>query len=337
MSSPRAIVALSEGEIADFFPGPLWKDLQTLLACPRGLPMPSAEPGDWERLWRETPPDILVSGWKTPPLSPDLRVGQPGGLRYVCHTAGTIRKLVPRELIERGLIVTNWGNAISLNVAEGALMMILMALRRASYWSVAMHREGAWKKPDTVTQSLIGRRVGIHGFGGISQALVPLLRQFTQDIQSFSPHVPNQFFIDAGVKRLHSLEELFTTSDVVIELAAAIPENHRIVTEELLRKIPEGGVFVNLGRGILVDEAALMRVAREGGLQIALDVYETEPLPSDSPLRGLPNVALFPHLAGPTPDRRCDSGAQALKNIEAYLKGKPMEAVVTLEVYDRST
>ena len=112
-------------------------------------------------------------------MSPDLRVGQQGGLRYVCHTAGTIRKLVPRELIERGLLVTNWGNSISANVAEGALMMILMALRRASHWSVAMHREGAWKTHDTVTHSLLGRRVGIHGFGGVSQALVPMLRQFT--------------------------------------------------------------------------------------------------------------------------------------------------------------
>ena len=149
--------------------------------------------------------------------------------------------------------------------------------------------------------------------------------------------MPDSLFEDANVTRVHSLEELFSTSDVLIELAAAIPENHHVITEELLRKIPDGGVFVNLGRGVLVDEAALMRVARDGKLQIALDVYETEPLPANSPLRGLPNVALFPHLAGLTRDRRCDSGALALKNIEAYLKGRPLDAVVDLEVYDRST
>ena len=200
-----------------------------------------------------------------------------------------------------------------------------------------MHREGAWKHPDIMTHSLIGRRVGIHGFGGISQALVPMLRPFTERIQSFSPHVPDQLFTDAGIARVHSLEQLFSTSDVIIELAAAIPENYHIVTEKLLRMIPDGGVFVNLGRGDLVDEAGLTRVAREGRLQIALDVFETEPLPADSPLRGLPNVALLPHLGGPTRDRRCDSGALAIKNIEAYLRGKPMEAVVNLEVYDRST
>ena len=337
MSSPRAIVALTDAEIADFFPGRLWEDLQPLLARPRRLTMPIEQSEDWDRLWHEAPPDILISGWKTPPLAHDLRVAQPGGLRYLCHVAGTVRKLVPRELIERGLLVTNWGNSVSANVAEGALMMIFMALRRASHWSVAMHRDRAWKSPDTITHSLLGRRVGIHGFGGISQTLAPMLRCFTEHIQSFSPHVPDKLFEDAGVTRVHSLEQLFATSDVVVELAAAIPENYHIVTEELLRKIPEGGVFVNLGRGVLVDEAGLVRVAQEGKLQIALDVYETEPLPVNSPLRGLPNVALMPHLAGPTRDRRRDSGALALKNLEAYLKGKPMEAVVDLEVYDRST
>jgi phosphoglycerate dehydrogenase-like enzyme len=337
MSSPRAIIALTDTEIEDFFPGRLWEDLQGLLSRPTRLAVPLAEMEDWSRLWRESPPDILLSGWRTPPLLGDLRVGTPGGLRYVCHTAGTVRKLVPRELVARGLLVTNWGSSISATVAEGTLMLILMALRRASQWSIAMHREGAWKTNDTVTHSLLGRRVGIHGFGAISQSLATMLRPFTQNIRSFSPHVPEQLFIDHGVERVHCPEELFETSDVVVELAAAIPENRHIVTEALLRKIPTGGVFVNLGRGELVDEAALLRVAQEGKLQIALDVFETEPLPESSPFRGLANVTLMPHLGGPTKERRCDCGRLALKNLEAYLRGKRMEAVVDLEVYDRST
>jgi phosphoglycerate dehydrogenase-like enzyme len=87
----------------------------------------------------------------------------------------------------------------------------------------------------------------------------------------------------------------------------------------------------------LVDEQALIRIAREGRLQIALDVFEQEPLAPDSPLRGLPNVTLLPHLGGPTRDRRRDSGALALKNLRAFLKGEPLEAVMSLDVYDRST
>jgi phosphoglycerate dehydrogenase-like enzyme len=216
-------------------------------------------------------------------------------------------------------------------------MLIIMALRRASYWAVAMHNSGAWKDGNLLTESLLGRRVGIHGFGSISQYLVPMLRPFTSRIQAYSPSVPESIFASFGVKRATSLAELFAQSDVVVELAAATPENYHVVKESHLRLIPEGGVFVNVGRGCLVDEEGLLRVAREGRLQIALDVFEREPLAADSPLRGLPNVTLLPHLGGPTVDRRRDAGALAIKNLRAFLRGEPLDAVVTLEVYDRSS
>jgi phosphoglycerate dehydrogenase-like enzyme len=233
--------------------------------------------------------------------------------------------------------VTNWGGSVSATIAESALMLILMALRRASYWSIALHRDRAWRDGDASTGSLVGRCVGIHGFGNIARALVPILRPFTSNIQAHSANVPGELFTAAGVRRVGSLEDLFATSDVVVELSAGIAANRHIVTEELLRRIPDDGVFVNVGRGSLVDEAALARVAIEGRLNVALDVFETEPLPADSPLRGLPNVTLSPHLAGPPIERRRDAGAFALNNLEAYRSGKPPSAVVNLDVYDRAT
>ena len=333
----RAIVALSDQEVADFFPGPMWHDLERVLPGLVRIRPPLPDPADWLRLWRENPAEILVSAWQMPPLNGALTAEDLRPLRYLCYLAGSVRKNVPRELVARGLVVTNWGDSIAGTVAECTLMLILMALRRASYWAIAMHREGAWKDGSTATQSLVDRRVGLHGFGGISQKLVPMLRPFTNRIQTFSPRVPDEITARHGVDRVQSLEELFSTSDVVVELAAGTPENYHLVQEKHLRLIPEGGVFVNVGRGSVVDEAALARVAREGKIQIALDVFEQEPLPADSPLRGLPNVTLLPHLGGPTRDRRRDSGMLALKNLRAFLRGEPPEAVVTLEVYDRST
>jgi phosphoglycerate dehydrogenase-like enzyme len=336
MSVTRAIVAVSDAEIADFLPGPLWAELERTLPGYQRVALP-LDWAAWQRLWRETPAPILVSAWQTPPLPADLPVGENGVLRYVCHLAGTVRNLIPRELIAHGLVVTNWGDSISGTVAECALLLTLMALRRASHWAVAMHREGAWKDAQTYTQSILGRRVGLHGLGAIGQCLVPMLRPFTDHIQAYSPRVADQTFARLNVARARSLEALFSTSDIVVELAAATPENRHTVTENLLRSIPEGGVFVNVGRGMVVDEAALVRVAREGRLQVALDVYQQEPLPKDSPFRGLPNVTLLPHLGGPTRDRRRDSGALALNNLRAFLRGEPLQAVVSLDVYDRST
>jgi len=318
MSHPSAIVALSDLEVTQFLPGPLWGELETLLPGYRRIRLPLTGPDGWGQLWRTSPADILISAWQTPSLNSTLQPADLKPLRYVCHLAGSVRELIPRQLIERGLVVTNWGSSISATVAECTLMLILMALRRASHWAVAMHRDGAWKDGNPFTQSLLGRRVGIHGFGSISQCLVPMLRPFTSQIQAYSPNMPETMFSSLGVKRLASLEELFVESEVVVELAAATPENYHVVTESHLRMIPDGGVFVNVGRGCVVDKEGLLRVAREGRLQIALDVFEQEPLPADSPLRGLPNITLLPHLGGPTRDRRRDAGAFALKNLRAF-------------------
>src|SRR5688572_26788519 len=120
----RAIIALSDAEIADFLPGRLWEELQNLLPDARRVEFPLSQPEAWRKIWQETPAEILVSAWQTPSLNSSLLPAERRGLRYVCHLAGTVRKLVPRSLIDQGLIVTNWGNSISATVAECTLMLI---------------------------------------------------------------------------------------------------------------------------------------------------------------------------------------------------------------------
>lgn len=334
------LIALSEAEEADFLPPEMKQRLDAMPVRQTVLRWSGTAPQSITDKLREVRPDALLCAWAFPPLPDDLEIGPPDGLRYVAYLAGSVRKLVPRQLLERGLAVTNWGNSVSRTVAECGLLLVLMAMRRASHWSVAMHRDAAWKDGlRTVTQSLFGRSVGIHGFGHIAQQMVPLLRPFGGDISAYSPSVPDDVFAGQGVRRATSLEELFASNDIVIELAAYSPKNHHLVTEKLLRSIRPGGVFVNIGRGAVVDESALARVAadRADDLQVALDVYENEPLPQDSPLRGLSNVALLPHIAGPTKDRRRDSTALALDNLERFLRGESMAGLITTEMYDRST
>jgi phosphoglycerate dehydrogenase-like enzyme len=255
----------------------------------------------------------------------------------VCYLAGTVKKLVTRAHIESGLLVTNWGGAISRVVAEWAVFHILSCLRRATYWTLAMHTEGAWKSPCTETASLFGRRVGIHGFGMVARELVPLLQPFGTQISVFAPDVNAAVEKHWGVRAAPSLDALFRDNDIIVELAPLIPATINSVTERHLRLIRPGGVFVNIGRGAVVEQEGLLRVAREGKVLFGIDVFVEEPLPAESPLRGLRNVCLTPHLAGPTTDRRRDATDFALRNLAAYLAGTPLEAVITTEVYDAST
>jgi phosphoglycerate dehydrogenase-like enzyme len=214
-------------------------------------------------------PEVLLACWKTPPLPTTL----PPQLKYVCYLAGSVKKLLTRAHLEQGLLVTNWGGSISRVVAECALMMTLAALRRAGRWIPAMHRDGAWKDPRDETASLFGRRVGLHGFGQVARELIKLLAPFGVQLEICAPETDPVLYAAHGATRTESLEDLFSRCDVIIEVAPLIPATVGIVTESLLRRICPGGVFVNVGRGGLVDEAALERVARDGKIQVALDVF----------------------------------------------------------------
>jgi phosphoglycerate dehydrogenase-like enzyme len=336
MPKPSQLLAVvTPHEIREFLPADLLGQVRALVPEFRLLDPTGLGSAGFARELAAADPDILVSAWKTPPLPAAL----PSRLRYVCHLVGSVKRLLTRDHLAGGLVVTNWGGSISRTVAEGALFHILACLRHASHWALVMHRPGVagWKNGLSDSRSLFCRRVGIHGFGPVARELVALLKPWQCPVSVFAPDVTPELERLHGVARAASLDALFAENEIVVELAPLIPATAGIVTERLLRLIPPGGVFVNVGRGAVVDEAGLLRVAQEGRIAVGLDVYTEEPLPADSGFRALPRVHLTPHTAGPTLDRYADAGAFAVKNLRAFAEGRPLEAVVTPEIYDRSS
>jgi phosphoglycerate dehydrogenase-like enzyme len=280
--------------------------------------------------------EVLLTGWGSVPLPESFQRDCPS-IRYVCHLTGELRWLLPRSLIQNGLSVTNWGSAISDNVAEAALFLILSCCRRATNVVVTMHIRRGWDLSTEPPVSLFDKRVGIHGFGNIAQQLTLLLKPFRCLISAYSPPVPDAVFKAFSTKRETSIKNLFEQNDVIVELEALTPQTEKLVGMNLLERIRPGGVFVNVGRGKVVDQHALEKVASRGGIFIGLDVFDQEPLPADSALRGLDNVFLTPHFAGPTSDRISLCGQHALANILAYHQGDPLNSVIGLSEYDRMT
>jgi phosphoglycerate dehydrogenase-like enzyme len=149
--------------------------------------------------------------------------------------------------------------------------------------------------------------------------------------------VPDAIFEAACVRRETSLERLFTENDVIVELEALTPETRQMVGRNLLERIRPGGIFVNAGRGKVVCQADLEEIAARGQIFFGLDVLEEEPLPADSPLRGLETVFITPHIGGPTPDRYSRCGEYALANLRAFYRGQPLRSVIGVAEYDRMT
>ena len=329
------LAVLTPTERREFLPDPLFTQVRGLAPEFRVIDPTGTSAADFARELAAVNPDVILGCWKTPTLPETL----PSRLRYVCYITGSVKRLVSRPHLERRLLVTNWGGSISRTVAEAALFHILACLRNASHWAVAMHQPGTatWKNGFTDARSLFCRSVGIHGFGPVARELVGLLKPWNCPITAQAPDLTAELAHAYGVVRAASLEALFTENEILVELAPLIPATRHVITEKLLRRIRPGGMFVNVGRGGVVDEAALLRVAEEGKISIGLDVYEIEPLPADSGFRALPAVSLTPHIAGPTIDRYPDAGAFAVKNLRAYVEDRPLEAVITPEIYDQSS
>jgi phosphoglycerate dehydrogenase-like enzyme len=306
-----------------FLPNAQWSWVNT-----EGL-SPQAWPETLERLQ----PTVLVTAWSLPPLTVT-----PKSLRYICHLAGGVR-FVPRHLIENGVLVSNWGQTISHTIAEHAVLLTLALLRNLPAWNNFIDR---WQsRPDEFsaavleTRSLRGRRVGLHGFGAIAREIARMLQPFQVKLTAYSHGVPAWLFDQYHVRQSAELDELFSSSNVLIECEAATEHNRGTVSERVLRLLPRGAVFVNVGRAAVVDHAALTRLAQEGRLRVGVDVFPHEPIFPNDPLREC--ALLSPHLAGPTKDGFLLLGRFALENLRRYCQGQPVEGQVTLETYDRAT
>jgi phosphoglycerate dehydrogenase-like enzyme len=330
------LVALTRWEMERFYPGGFSLENEH---CSLHIENPDAHtPESWARRFDELAPRVLLSGWCTPPLAEPGDSATLATLGYVCHLGGAVRTLVPRSLIERGLTVTNWGSLAAPAVAEHALLLILGALRNVAIWPQYMEAgPDSW---DLRTRSLRGLRVGLHGFGRIARALVPLLAPYEVGIKSYSAGVPSGKMEAFGVKPCSSLESLFSNTDVLVECEALTPATKGAVTRKLLGLLPEDAVFVNVGRGNVVDEAALREFAAAGRLRVALDVHEGDRRDTASPWRGIKqeNRGLHsPHIGGPTHDQYIKCGQFALENLNRYFRGGTLLNAIDLAIYDRST
>jgi phosphoglycerate dehydrogenase-like enzyme len=334
LGRPRLVCAISADERRLF----LGESLAMLEALPAHVTWFEAGADGAERL-RELEPEVVLTGWSTARLDDDWAGAPNSSLRYVCHLAGSVRPVVPRGFLERGGLVTNWGDIPSHAVAEQALLLALAALRNFSGWpAVIQRREEAGSHIERLnTRTLFGRSVGLHGFGRVARALVPLLRPFGVSLHAHSVGVPDAMMQAAGVTPCGSIEQLCARSEVLFECEALTPATTGSITAKALAALPDGAVFVNVGRGGLVDEAALYQEAASGRIRAALDVVVSEPLVPNSAFCSVRDAVLSPHIAGPTFDQYPKIGEHAVRNIHRYLVGETPSSVVTLEEYDRAT
>jgi phosphoglycerate dehydrogenase-like enzyme len=169
------------------------------------------------------------------------------------------------------------------------------------------------------------------GLGTIGRFLLDFLKPFDVRIKLYDPYLSPDSLREHPNVELSSLEEALLWGDIISIHASLTQETRGMIDADRLRMIKEGALFVNTARGAIVDELALSAALRQGRFRAVLDVYETEPLPPDSPLRNLENVILLPHVAGIT--AREEMAYAMLEEIERYSNGEPLQYEIPFEKF----
>ena len=280
---------------------------------------------------------VILSTWGAHPLTPAILDLCPD-LELVVYAAGSVKGFLTPEFIHRGIPVCS---AVHLNaqpVAEFTLGMILMALKQVFARNEELHRRGpdAWHKERAdAPGGYYHSRVGLLGYGRITALLLPLLANFELDVYLNDPYLSDDEVRARGVQPA-SLEEIMASCEVVSLHHANTPANRNLINAANLGLLRPGAHFINTSRGQLVNEFDLVDRLRTGDITAYLDVTYPEPPEAGHPFYSLPNCILTPHVAGSLGREVHRMGDYALREVENWLAGRPLENRIDLEtVFER--
>ncbi len=231
---------------------------------------------------------------------------------------------------ERGVPVVNVPTYAEETVAEGAFALLMALFKRFKPLQLAMQRDGwVWPEPRWMGQDLSGRTLGLIGLGRIGRSMARMAAAFRMPVLAYDPHVSALAWPTGGVERCASLNELLRRADAVsIHCVLNAQTRHLIAAAQLAQMKPHA-VLVNVSRGEIVDESALLAALQQGRLGgAALDVYAREPVSLRghplSPLYAMDNVILSPHLTFYTEQAMQRLEDDTLARCVEALRGQPL-------------
>jgi phosphoglycerate dehydrogenase-like enzyme len=232
---------------------------------------------------------------------------------------------------ERTVVIANAQTEENIiGMAEATVLLMLAALYDLDGAQDRV-RQGLWRPPQLKASQLRGKTIGLLGLGKIGRETARLLAPWGATLQYSARRDADP----AGLPPMQrvDLDTLMRTSDVVVVLASLNPETRGVVSAEKLKLMKPTAILVNTARGAIVDEAALaeaLKMRTTAGA--ALDCFSVEPLPATSPLRGLPNAILTPHMIGHTIEAHHSLEVATRQNLNLILAGQPPRYVVNPDV-----
>lgn len=266
--------------------------------------------------------DVVVAMRERTPFPDEVLAGLPD-LRLLVTTGHRNASIDVTAATRRGIVVCGTGY-LPHPTAELTWALILAAVRHLPKEERAM-REGGWQT--TLGTSLHGSTLGLLGLGRLGSRVASIGQAFGMRTIAWSHNLTPERAAEHGVTVV-SKERLFAESDVLSIHLVLGKRTRGLVTAAEFALMKPTALLVNTSRGPIVDESALVQALRQGDIGgAALDVYHTEPLPADHPLRSLPNTVLTPHIGYVTRDVYEVFYRDAVADIAAFAQGSPIRVI----------
>jgi D-3-phosphoglycerate dehydrogenase len=277
-----------------------------------------------------TSPDALIVQWA--PVTGAALDAAPS-VRFISRLGIGYDMIDVEAATERGVAVANTPDYCVDEVVAHSLAMMLWLVRGLGRYDAAVRR-GRWNavEPYPAAGRPAETIVGVVGLGRIGARVAEQARALGFAVLGCDPYAP----VRAGEQRT-SLKELLGRSDLVTLHAPLDDQTRHLIRADTLALMRPGTLLVNTCRGGLVDQVAVIDALRSEQLAgVALDVFESEPLPADSALRSLPNVLLTPHAAWYSPQSLAELPVQAARQVVDFLAGRPVPSIVNPAYLDRA-
>jgi D-3-phosphoglycerate dehydrogenase len=260
-----------------------------------------------------------------------------GKLRVVGRAGVGVDNVDVETATRRGIVVLNAPGGNTISTAEHAFSLLLSVARKIPH-ADANVRSKAWDKKNFEGVELYNKTLGVIGMGRIGSELSRRAIAFGMRVVAYDPYLSATRARSLQVELVDELDDLLNGADFISLHTPLTAETRHILNAARLAKTKRGVRIINCARGGLIDEAALAQELRDGQVAgAALDVFEIEPLPVDSPLRGAPNVVLTPHLGASTAEAQESVGIEIAQSIRAMLLQGTIRNAVNMPNLDAKT
>ena len=254
-------------------------------------------------------------------------------LRIVSRSGVGLNSIDLDAATASGVVVTHAAGQNAVSVAEHTMAILLAAARRLP-WMEERFRKGAWREVQVPLAPLMGKTLGILGFGNIGKLVARRAAAFDMEILAYDPYPDEAYAAEVGAAFL-PLEEVARRADFLCCHVPLIPETQGLIGRDLLSLMKPGSFVVNTSRGGLVDLDAVADALDGGRIRgAALDVFPEEPPEFAHPIFSMENVVLTPHAAGRGEDAIHNTVRHAITCVIEYLAGRRPPDVANPDVFD---